>query len=767
MASPQDLLNANANLATLDAVVTSTAETTTDRLGQTKLTLSGFEDRATAAIQSTGWFIVGEFSAGFTYTARNQVGRDADGELWSYNGPFTDGSFVVSAGTVPSEPNYTNRGDAALRTDIAPVPSIKQLRPTAGVVQTAEAYVEDTGFGGGPFIFYPDMPESEHNGGTVIAEGARLAWNGTQADIATILNYSGSGSGCYVRQGADGATARLTDYGFSGLISEFNLIVPKILSANYKTMTSEIAVNVTSQTEILSNIELHNIDFTGTSIVRHTINTVFYNCSFSGGVRGRPKYDSENSSYLLCEFSANSYIDCESGFNRGPRFLSVSLCKTDLSPLIFGTTLNDSSITLNQIDATGRGFAISYAGSGNKITQNDVKGGTTGIIGIPVRSANQRQSISGNIVAFNTVYDQTEESISLDCRGNSNTDGLILTEAQVSAQTSNSISIDVTLPAFTGINQYVIFHTGPKAGQFFKIVFRGSDGIGAYQLDNYIGTSGDVGQTITIGLGSFNNSIFNNTVRNAGITGIMVYGAFVGTSIDFNKVYDCPITVESLAGITSEYRASRQPTHFTTITRNEVQGDVINIKSLAFGGATIINPVGIVAKDNPSDVVNTLSCVMQDTSGNKSYTGTNISVTKDTNEIVVKIPKMLMVNSVVTDIYEFSLPANFSVVVDVDAQIQLPQCVGSRKAAVLGYRSNETISLYGSSVFHDSLNTLEAQPVSRNVDSMELTSEIISSATINDTAKLKIKFAAAISGSSVTESTNYSFCATLKLRIIS
>lgn len=235
MASPQDLLNANANLATLDAVVTSTAETTTDRLGQTKLTLSGFEDRATAAIQSTGWFIVGEFSTGFTYTARNQVGRDADGELWSYNGPFTDGSFVVSAGTVPSEPNYTNRGDAALRTALAAtggavlvnfgavggtdnatgidlanevnalidgaevLPSIKQLRPTAGVVQNVSAFVEGSGFGGGPFIFYPDMSETLANGGTIIAEGARLAWNGTQADLPTLLNYVGSGNGCHVR----------------------------------------------------------------------------------------------------------------------------------------------------------------------------------------------------------------------------------------------------------------------------------------------------------------------------------------------------------------------------------------------------------------------------------------------------------------------------------------------------------------------------------------------------------------------------------------
>lgn len=64
------------------------------------------------AAASTGWFVVGEFADGFTYTGYNQVGRDADGQLWSYNGSLP---FIVTAGTVPSEPDYTNRGDAAVR----------------------------------------------------------------------------------------------------------------------------------------------------------------------------------------------------------------------------------------------------------------------------------------------------------------------------------------------------------------------------------------------------------------------------------------------------------------------------------------------------------------------------------------------------------------------------------------------------------------------------------------------------------------------------
>ena len=78
--------------------------------------ISSIQSQAGAAIASIGWFVVGEFSAGFTYTAANQVGVDANGNTWSYNGSFP---FTVSAGTTPSEPDYTNRGDAALRSELA------------------------------------------------------------------------------------------------------------------------------------------------------------------------------------------------------------------------------------------------------------------------------------------------------------------------------------------------------------------------------------------------------------------------------------------------------------------------------------------------------------------------------------------------------------------------------------------------------------------------------------------------------------------------
>lgn len=80
------------------------------------------------------------------------------------------------------------------------VPSLKHLVPVEDIIQPVASYVQDTGFGGGDFIYDALMPYSAHNGGTVFAKEALDLWNGQQSTIAVVLNYSDSGFGCYVRQ---------------------------------------------------------------------------------------------------------------------------------------------------------------------------------------------------------------------------------------------------------------------------------------------------------------------------------------------------------------------------------------------------------------------------------------------------------------------------------------------------------------------------------------------------------------------------------------
>lgn len=105
------------NTSDMDKFISQPTGTVTTRLGEALTPLPVRNAELLAAVQATGWFIAGTFASGFTFTARNQVGRDSTGELWSYNGSTLP--FSVSAGTVPSEPTYTNRGDAALRSALA------------------------------------------------------------------------------------------------------------------------------------------------------------------------------------------------------------------------------------------------------------------------------------------------------------------------------------------------------------------------------------------------------------------------------------------------------------------------------------------------------------------------------------------------------------------------------------------------------------------------------------------------------------------------
>lgn len=85
----------------------------------------------------------------------------------------------------------------------AHVSHLKAL-PTAANAQTDTVYnvvgfYAGTTKGGGQFIYDPAKSKALHNGGTVLAPEAILAWDGTQADLATLLNWTGSGSGCWVR----------------------------------------------------------------------------------------------------------------------------------------------------------------------------------------------------------------------------------------------------------------------------------------------------------------------------------------------------------------------------------------------------------------------------------------------------------------------------------------------------------------------------------------------------------------------------------------
>lgn len=368
----------------------------------------------------------------------------------------------------------------------------------------------------------------------------------------------------------------------------------------------------TAQRTLPNNVEIHHATITissGNNLV-HSTGVKFYHCSFIGPGVVAASYATDNAEYLLCSFSNGAYINCSSGFNRGPQRLKVSGCVTTASPLIFGTTLNYSEITSNTVDATGRSFGISFAGRGNLVSNNTSANGVTGINVIPNRSTNQQQNLSDNRIINNYVHDTSEEGISLDCRGDSTTSGLAVASTTISSVGTDTVSFSDTFTANQNNQQFVVFQTGNRKAQYFRIKYSGSGGTGPYQLDGYTSDPSDVGQTVTVQLGAFNNEISGNRVENTGTAGILVYGSFIGSKLFNNDTFNSNIGVRSLCGIASTVSLSQQPAHYTHLSGNRVRNGTITVSALEYSGQTQIEPIGVdVEPNNRADSISITKAV--------------------------------------------------------------------------------------------------------------------------------------------------------------
>jgi hypothetical protein len=96
---------------------------------------------------------------------------------------------------------------------IRSIDGIKNLIPVANTVLSVTGFYAGTSVGGGDFIYNSARSWADHNGVTVISSMAITQWDGTLNGVSAFLNWTGSGSGCYVRVDADvnGEHLGLTD----------------------------------------------------------------------------------------------------------------------------------------------------------------------------------------------------------------------------------------------------------------------------------------------------------------------------------------------------------------------------------------------------------------------------------------------------------------------------------------------------------------------------------------------------------------------------
>lgn len=122
-------------------------------------------------------------------------------------------SFSKLVKTLTDEVEAATGVDTNLRSDITLRDGVKALQPVLNLAQDVKGFYSGTLIGGGRFYFDPSRDKLEHNGGTIIAPEALTAWSGTQADIATLLNWTGSGSGCFIRVTIPYATVSASWFG--------------------------------------------------------------------------------------------------------------------------------------------------------------------------------------------------------------------------------------------------------------------------------------------------------------------------------------------------------------------------------------------------------------------------------------------------------------------------------------------------------------------------------------------------------------------------
>lgn len=174
-----------------------------------------FQDRNlrnTILGEVTRFNIKGTFAAGFVYETTDDVGLDNSGNPWTYTGSLP---FTVPAGTTPTSPAYTeesfsdhnatmNRSALGAHDDIYNR-QIDGLKNAAALIQSLSIgdTFETKGFYAGKQyggIKYRVVSEPASSHFTVdknviyIALNAIIAWDGTQANLTQLLNWTADSS---------------------------------------------------------------------------------------------------------------------------------------------------------------------------------------------------------------------------------------------------------------------------------------------------------------------------------------------------------------------------------------------------------------------------------------------------------------------------------------------------------------------------------------------------------------------------------------------
>lgn len=185
---------------------------------------------------------------------------------------------------------------------------------------------------------------------------------------------------------------------------------------------------------------------------------------------------------------------------------------------VFAINANACKIANNSfVTAQNNAQAILFwGGSRNRVTGNYIQYGLTGILFLFHRSLNGAAGLmSGNIIANNVVLNCSEEHISFDVNGNTNTDVAVLEQDTVASKaSSNTVTLTNAAWAAAGskyVGYYMCFNTGGIAGQVAKITASSN---GTFTLDLTAAQYAAIAASdaVVIGAPTLQNVIANNYV---------------------------------------------------------------------------------------------------------------------------------------------------------------------------------------------------------------------------------------------------------------
>jgi len=251
-----------------------------------------------------------------------------------------------------------------------PIDGVKNLPQTEDVFLNVMSFYSGGSMGGGYFKYDPTMDKAEHNGGTVISPESLAAWDGTNVDISTLLDWVGAGTGCFIRVGYDqypdqyqfGAVERIDQY--KSIVALFNSHEKTRLAKNCHIETT---LNVTKN-------GLY-VDASDAVFTNATNNCFSFNCEdleFVGGI-----FDAENKD---CQTMMRIESGCKSPNIHGQKFKNFN-SSTYVRALVFSEEnvidLNlDNIIGLNLI-AAPNSIIGDNNGSCRLIYMEPINGGAT------------------------------------------------------------------------------------------------------------------------------------------------------------------------------------------------------------------------------------------------------------------------------------------------------------------------------------------------------------------------------------------------------